>query len=147
MARLRTACVTLSLVMAWLAVASSSIASDAGFVIIVHPDNPVSSVDADFVRDAFLKKATRWSHGPKIRPIDLAGDLRAHDRFTHDVLKKTPAQLRAYWVQRIFSGTDVPPPAADSPANVISYVMSNPGTLGYLPSGVSPGRAKIVSIR
>ena len=147
MARLRTACGIFGLVLAWLALASSSTASDGGFIVIVHPDNPVSTVDSDFVRDAFLKKATRWSHGPKIRPIDLAGDLRAHDRFTHDVLKKTPAQLRAYWVQRIFSGTDVPPPAVDSPANVIAYVVANPGTLGYLPSGVNPGHAKVVTIK
>lgn len=136
----------MGLVIAWLALTSASTASDAGFIIIVHPDNPVSSVDSDFLRDAFFKKTTHWRHGPAIRPIDLAGNLRIHDRFAHDVLKKTPAQLRAYWVQRIFSGTDVPPPAADSPANVIAYVIANPGTLGYLPSGVSPGAAKVVSI-
>lgn len=146
MARVRTACVTLGLLLAWLTVASSSANDNEGFVIIVHPDNPVSSVESDFVRDAFLKKATRWEHGPAIRPIDLAGDQRVHDRFAQEVLKKTPAQLRAYWVQRIFSGTDVPPLAADSPATVIAFVTANPGTLGYLPTGVSPGAAKVVSI-
>lgn len=147
MARVRTACGTLALVMAWLALASASTASDDGFIVIVHPDNPIRSIESDFLRDAFFKKTTHWGHGPAIRPIDLAGDMRAHDRFSQDVLKKTPAQLRAYWVQRIFSGTAVPPPAADSPANVIAYVIANPGTLGYLPSGASPGKAKVVSIR
>jgi ABC-type phosphate transport system substrate-binding protein len=147
MARSRTACGTLSLVLAWLAIASPSTASDAGFIVIVHPDNPVTSVDSDFLRGAFLKKTTHWRHGPPIRPIGLAGDLRAHDRFTHDVLKKTPAQLRAYWAQRIFSGTDVPPLAADSPVSVIAYVIANPGTVGYLPSDVAPGGAKVVSVK
>jgi hypothetical protein len=137
----------LSLVMAWLALASSSTASDSGFIVIVHPNNPVSSVDSDFLRDAFFKKTTHWRHGPAIRPIDLAGNVRVHDEFARDILKKTPAQLRAYWVQRIFSGTEIPPPSADSPANVIAYVIANPGTLGYLPTGVSPGRAKVVSIK
>jgi ABC-type phosphate transport system substrate-binding protein len=147
MARSRTALGLLGLVSVWLAFASSSIASDDSFNIIVNPNNPVRSVDSDFLREAFLKKTTRWSNGTLIRPIDLVGTSPTRDRFSHDVLKKSLAQLRAYWVQRIFSGTDVPPPEADSPVNVIAFVLANPGAVGYVPSRVNPGAAKIVEIK
>lgn len=147
MAHLRTSVRLLLLATAWLWLASSSTARDEEFKIIVHPDNPVSVVDQQFVRDAFLKKATSWSHGGTIRPIGLSAELPARDAFLQEVLKKTPAQLRSYWVQRIFSGTGVPPPEAESTAAAISYVLANPGALGYLPSHVDPGRAKVVTLR
>ncbi len=147
MARLRTGLRSLLLAIAWLGVASPSIARNDDFKLIVHPGNPVTSVDHQFVHDAFLKKATTWSHGVTIRPIELAGELPARVHFAEEVLKKTPAQLRSYWIQRIFSGTGVPPPEAESAAAVISYVLANPGALGYLPSHTDPGRAKVVQLR
>jgi ABC-type phosphate transport system substrate-binding protein len=133
--------------MLWLGLASPSTASNDEFKITVHPANPVSSVDREFLRAAFLRKATNWSDGKAIRPIGLAKRFRAHDRFAQDVLGKTPAQLRSYWLQRIFSGTDVPPPDADSPAAAIAYVLANPGAVAYLPIDADPGAAKVITLR
>jgi len=133
--------------MLWLGLASPSVASNDEFKITVHPANPVSVVDRDFLRAAFLKKAISWSDGKTIRPIGLSERFRARDRFTQDVLGKTPSQLRNYWVQRIFSGTDVPPPEADSPAAAIAYVLANPGAVTYLPIDADPGAAKVIKIK
>ena len=63
------------------------------------------------------------------------------------MLRKTPAQLKSYWNQQIFSGKGVPPPEADSTADVIAYVLANPGAVGYLPVDVDPGRAKVVEVK
>lgn len=117
------------------------------FKIIVHPNNPVRSVDASFLRNAFLKKTTEWSSGKVIRPIDLGGASGARDRFVRGILKKTPSQLRNYWNQRIYSGKGVPPPEVDSTAAVISYVLANAGAVGYLPADAHPGEAKVVDLR
>jgi ABC-type phosphate transport system substrate-binding protein len=125
----------------------ASLAADDGIKIIVHPDNPVPAVDASFVRDAFLKKAASWSDGRAIRPIDLGKRSTARTRFTHDILRKTPAQLRTYWNQRVFSGKGVPPPEAVTTAAVIAFVAANPGAIGYLPSGVDAGGVKVVPLR
>jgi ABC-type phosphate transport system substrate-binding protein len=115
--------------------------------VIVNPDNPIESVPRDFLRDAFLKKATEWGRGDTIRPIDLSGRFPARGKFTHDVLRKTSSQLRSYWSQQIFSGKGVPPPEVDSVADVIGYVLANPGAIGYLPDGTDPGRAKVIKVR
>ena len=127
-----------------LARATAADDADAGFRVIVHPDNPIVSVDRAFLREAFLKKATDWGDGKTIRPVDLAS---VRERFARAVLKKTPSQLKNYWNQQIFSGKGVPPPEASSADAVIAYVLANPGAIGYLPAGVDPRRAKVIEVK
>jgi ABC-type phosphate transport system substrate-binding protein len=129
-----------------LLIANHTIAADSGdaYKVIVHPDNPATSVDSDFLRNAFLKQATNWSDGETVRPVEL--DVRpVRERFTREILRKSPEQLRNYWNQQIFSGKGVPPPRY-SAAEVISYVLKHPGAVGYIPAGVDPGGAKVVTV-
>jgi ABC-type phosphate transport system substrate-binding protein len=125
----------------------TAFAGEERFVVIVHHDNPVTSLERDFLRDAFLKKATDWSPGETIRPVDLSSRFDVRELFTREVLRKTPAQLRSYWNQQIFSGKGTPPVEADSIAEMIEYVASNTGAVGYLPAGASPARVKVVEVK
>ena len=121
-------------------------AERGNYKVIVHPDNPAVTVSRDLVRNAFLKKASQWGDGETLRPIDLSRSFPIRDRFTTEILKKTPAQLKSYWNQRIFSGKGVPPPEVENVADMITYVLSEPGAIGYIPSHVDPGRAKVVEV-
>jgi ABC-type phosphate transport system substrate-binding protein len=141
-----TAALLLAIFLA-LGLSSTSKAGDDTYKVIVHPDSPITAIDREFLRDAFLKKASEWSHGETLRPIDLATKFPARERFTQDVLKKTPAQLKNYWNQQIFSGKGVPPPEAETTAAVIAYVLANPGAVGYLPANIEPGGTKVVPVR
>jgi hypothetical protein len=136
----------LLLAMLWLGAAPAYVTGDLGLVVIVHPSNPMQSVDRAFLRAAFLKQETSWPGGLTIQPVDLARSDPTHERFSLAVLGKTLAQLRSYWSARIFSGTDVPPSEVDSPAAAIRFVLGHPGAVGYLPSGTHPGRAKVLDL-
>lgn len=116
------------------------------YKVIIHPDNPATTVSRDLVRNAFLKKATQWGDGTTLRPIDLSRSFPIRDQFTREILNKTPSQLKNYWNQRIFSGKGVPPPEVETVADVIAYVVSEPGAIGYIPSHVDPGEAKVVEV-
>ena len=122
-------------------------ADDGAFKVIVNPENEVDAVDRDFLRDAYLKKVIEWGNGNALQPIDLPKGQSARTKFTEQILRKTPAQLRTYWSQQIFSGKGVPPPAADSADDVIAYVLANPGAIGYLPADVDPGNTKVIRIK
>lgn len=117
------------------------------FRVIVNPANPVRAISRAFLRDAFLKKATRWSPGSTIRPVDLSRHSPARQRFVAEVLGKTPGQLRSYWSQLIFSGKAVPPPELDSEAAVVAYVLRHTGGVGYLPADADPGGAATVTLK
>jgi len=121
-------------------------AAEPRYKIIVHPDNPTTSVGRDFVRDAYLKKASQWRGGTTLRPIDLSTSFPVRERFTAEVLKKTPSQLKNYWNQRIFSGKGVPPPEVSSVKDMIQYVVSEPGAIGYIPDTVDAGDAKVIGV-
>jgi len=127
------------------AVASANPAAD--YKVIVHPDNQVAAVDRQFLRDAYLRKASVWRSGETIRPIDLTIAFPVRGRFSQEVLKKTPAQLKCYWNQQIFSGKGVPPPEIDSTEAVVAYVLGNPGAVGYLPVEASAGSAKVIEVK
>jgi hypothetical protein len=147
MAHARTALVLLAAILSLALTGASSSALNDDFKVIVHPSNPVSVVSRDFLRAAFLKKVIKWQHGEPLRPIDLTEKLGARQRFTEEVLLKSPAQLRSYWIQRIFSGTGVPPVETDSPAAAIAHVLADPGAVAYLPIHVDSGRAKVVMLK
>ena len=134
------------LALIWLCIATESNAGDDAYKVIINPDNPAISLDRSFVRDAFLKKTTEWGDGKALRPVDLSTKFPARDRFTQDVLRKSPSQLKSYWNQQIFSGKGVPPPETDSTSAVIEYVLANPGAIGYLPASTDPGRAKVIKV-
>ena len=121
-------------------------ANGDAFVVIVNPATEPTTIDRGFLRDAFLKKATSWG-GVTLRPIDLSSRHVARERFTRDVIKKTPAQLRSYWNQQIFSGKGVPPPEVESPAAVVRYVSATKGAVGYVPAGTDTNGAKVIGVR
>lgn len=127
-----------------LAVGSAAATDD--YKVIVHPENPVSTVDRTFLRDIYLRKATDWTGARPMRPIDLAKRFSVRDRFAQEVLRKTPAQLKTYWNQQIFSGKGVPPPEAESTAAAVAYVLANPGAIAYLPTDADPGKAKVIKV-
>ena len=127
--------------------ASPSVANDARYQVIVHPANPITALDQGFLRNAYLRKEIEWPDGRAIQPIDLTTRFTVRDQFTHEVLRKTPAQLKSYWNQRIFSGKGAPPPEVDRAADMIAYVLANPGAIGYLPARHDPGRAKVIEVR
>jgi ABC-type phosphate transport system substrate-binding protein len=116
------------------------------FVVIVHPQNRVTSVTRAFVADAYLKRTTRWADGETIRPVDLSARSNVRRRFSDDVLHRSVASVRSYWQRLIFSGRGVPPVELDED-DVAAYVGRHRGAIGYV-SGTAPvGRARVVELR
>src|SRR5688572_28954112 len=127
--------------------AGDPVAAPDDYKVVVNPRNPITAIDRAFLREAYLRRATGWTGGEPIRPIDLATRFAVRERFVIDVLKKTPAQLKRYWNQQIFSGKGMPPPEAESPAAAIAYVLGNAGAVAYLPLDAGTGRAKVIGVK
>lgn len=115
--------------------------------VIVHPHTSTGSVDRAFLAEVFLKKVSRWSNGEVIMPVDLAGDSSVRRKFSEDVLKRSPAAVRSYWQQLIFSGRNIPPPELDTDQAVIAYVAKHRGAIGYVSGGCSVDAVKVLSVR
>jgi ABC-type phosphate transport system substrate-binding protein len=121
--------------------------SDPGFRVIVHPSNPVTSLDRKFVASAFLKKATRWDDGSVIRPVDQKPRSPTRRRFSGSVLKRSVAAVRNYWRQIVFTGRGVPPTVLDSDKKVIEYVRRHRHAIGYVSAAAELAGVKVARVR
>ena len=124
-----------------IGVMSSPVAAGAQeFTVIVNAANPLASMQRDDVAKLFLKKTVSWESGQAASPVELPAAAKAREAFARTVLNKSIAQVRSYWQQQIFSGRDVPPPEKQSENDVVAFVRSNPGAIGYVSKGVDIGR-------
>lgn len=142
--------ITLALWLALTALVASVAAEQpepaSDYQIIVHPDNPIRSVDRQFLADAFLKKVTRWPDARAMHPVDLHPSSAARSRFSQDVLRRSVAAIKAYWQQRIFSGRGVPPPELGADEHVVAYVLKHSGAVGYVSGAAELEGAKAITI-
>jgi ABC-type phosphate transport system substrate-binding protein len=90
----------------------------------------------------FLKRKREWNEGRPILPVDQSAASPTRGLFCREVLGMSLGEVRDYWTKIVLSGRDVPPPVQGGDANVMEFVRSQPGAIGYvsgeadLPSGV-----------
>ena len=130
-----------------LALGGASLAGDDVFLLVVNPGTHITELDADQLRNIYLKRVTELDGDVAAQPVDLPPGAPARERFTHDVIRKTPAQLRSYWNQQIFTGKGVPPVEAESPASAIEFVLTHPGAVAYVPAGIDLRGAKVIRLK
>lgn len=117
------------------------------FAVVVNSANPVTSISKDEVARLFLKKQVTWQSGDHAVPVELPLSTKVREAFVQTVLGKSPAQVRSYWQQQLFSGRDVPPPEKPSEEDVLAFVRANAGAIGYVTRGASLGRGvKVVTL-
>ena len=130
-----------------LAAAPCEARAQAGFVVVVNATNRASSISRAELAALFTKKEQSWPDGTAAFPVDLPTDDPTREAFTQAIHGKTPQAIRAYWQQQIFSGREVPPPERDSDEQVLAYVRSTVGAVGYVrpTARLGPG-VKVVGI-
>lgn len=122
-----------------LALAPAAGTAAEPFVLIVNGASSVSSLEPVEVSNLFLKKKTSLPDGVKAAPVDLSESHPARESFSKRVHGKSVAAIKAFWQKMIFSGQEVPPPEKDSPSEVVAYVRSRRGGIGYVPEGTPLG--------
>ena len=132
----------------WLALVSLAEES-AGFLIIVHADNPVTEMSKKDLSKLFLKKMKTWKElDVTVEPIDLVGDSPVRERFSDVIHERKVASIKAYWQKEIFSGRAVPPVEKESDADVLDAVSKNSGAIGYVSesAAVADYKVKVITI-
>ena len=117
------------------------------FKVVVHRSNPVSQMSGAEISRHFLKRTTRWPAGGKVLPIDQLPTSRVRIDFTNLVHRKNVNAVKSYWQAQLFSGTATPPPELPSDAEVLDYVRSHAGAIGYLSQSAAVGDGvKVVDV-
>ena len=117
------------------------------FKVIVHAGNPISSVSQGQVAGLFLKRETRWRNGVEVVPVDLPETSQTRRTFSKAMLRRSADAIKDHWNRQIFSGRGVPPLQLASEREIVEFVGSNPGAVGYVsPSTPLGPECKVVEI-
>lgn len=121
------------------------------FRIIVNAATPVASLSREQLSRMFLRKVARWDGGPPVAPVDLRDDgagraPSVRQAFSRAVLRRSPEMVMLYWQRQIFSGRQLPPPERASEAEVVSYVRSTPGAIGYVSDDADLRGVRVVDL-
>jgi len=118
--------------------------ANAGLVVVVNKADAVNKLSKQQVKRIFLGKVKNFPNGSKVRPVDLKIDSSDRKSFYGKVVGKNPAQLKAYWATRIFSGKGVPPKDVGDSSAAKKFISSNPGSIGYLNASSVDSSVKVV---
>lgn len=120
--------ITIALALFWNLL---NVAAAEELIIVTAKDN-VEELRLEDVSRIFLGKVTRFPSGEEVVPLDLDPADPSYAEFANEVLNKTPAQLKAYWAKRIFTGKGRPPRAIDTSEELLELVASDKRYLSYL---------------
>jgi ABC-type phosphate transport system substrate-binding protein len=131
-----------------LAGGTPSARADDGYQVIVNASSPANELERAEVARFFLRQSLKWTDGHAVLPVDQSARSIVRDFFSKGVLKLPLPAVETYWQRQIFSGRAAPPPVKVTDAEVLAYVASNPGSIGYISPGLNttPG-VKVVKLK
>lgn len=115
--------------------------------IIANSAVAANDITADLASKIFLKQSTKFADGSPATPVYQAKTAPARIAFDKAVLGKTVAAVETFWQGQIFSGKDVPPATKAGDDDVIAFVKSTPGGIGYVSSGAATAGVKVLVLK
>ncbi|HET98724.1 MAG TPA: hypothetical protein ENN98_08620 [Desulfurivibrio alkaliphilus] len=117
----------------------------AEYIIVVHKDNPVQRLGIEEARNIFLGKQLRWPDNSSITLVMNTND-DIHEKFTRELLEKSPVQLSVYWKKILYSGSGILPLAVRDDEAAKSYVALHRHAISYIDKNSLDHQVKKVAI-
>ena len=99
--------------------------------IVVIGNSNVPKMDTATIQKVYTGKIISVS-GINVTPVGVKSGTPARNRFLQEFLNQDEEKYTAYWTVRRYVGKGAPPAELASDADVISYVQSTPGAVGYI---------------
>jgi ABC-type phosphate transport system substrate-binding protein len=129
-----------------LALAAAPSPASIAYRVIVHHEVKGARITRGTLSSIFLKQVPRWGDGSPIFPIDQSVRSDVRRTFSGEVLNQGVAEVQLYWQRKMVNGV-VPPPVKTSDEDVVNYVSSTPGAIGYVSASVAiPDSVKAVEL-
>jgi len=128
------------------AVLAASLASAGTPVIIVHKDNPISSISKSDIARIFLGKKKSWESGSRITPGLMKSSNDTMKVFMKDYCNKSPKRFNAHWMRHVFSGSGQRPEEFSSSIQAIQYISTNRNGIAVIDSSKLPRGVKRLKI-
>lgn len=113
-------------------------------VVVVSAASSLRQLSQDEVVNIFLGRYRRLPNGDTALPIDQPESSPVRADFYRRLVNKDLNEINAYWSRLIFSGRTSPPLQASSAADVIVWLLGQPGGVAYVDRTQVDKRLRIV---
>lgn len=137
---------TLYIPMIWILLLFSYSSAENSYSIIVNKELTMETIDKETASSIYLGKKSNWPNGSRIHVVILDQD-EINKLFMNDIIKKTPTQYKAYWNQLVFTGKGTPPISFKTSKEVVEYVKTNSGAIGFIESNQKSGDVKEIMLK
>jgi len=129
--------------MSWLLIQPAAEAQ-AEMVVVVNTRCGVAAMTRNEVINVFFGRSRQFFNGVETQPVDMSDAHPDRARFYNALLGKDLSEVIAYWSRQVFSGRAQPPARVASPEEVIKYVASHPGGIGFVELSKADARVRVV---
>jgi ABC-type phosphate transport system substrate-binding protein len=128
--------------------ASAAAAAEArSFQVVVHPSVEGSKISRSVLADIYEKDIIRWGNRVRILPVDQSSQAPVRRAFTEEILGRSLGEVQEYWTQRLAVNRELPPPTKASDEEVLAFVASKKGAIGYVSAGMDvPAGVKVIAL-
>lgn len=116
------------------------------FVVVAHPSLKVDVVKKYVVQRVFLKQADRVG-GVRVTPVDQSVGSSVRDAFSKRVVRQPVIEVRRYWQQQLWAGGERPPETRTSDEEVLEFVRTTPGGIGYVSVAADTFGVKVLTLK
>ena len=121
-------------------------AAEKSIRIIANKDTPINSISINTLSEIYTGTKTKWDNGDKIF-IALLKKGPSHTAFTKEVVGIPHKELTRIWKKAIFTGVGTPPSIVNTETEMIAFVASTKGAIGYISSDTSNENIKEISFK
>jgi ABC-type phosphate transport system substrate-binding protein len=120
-------------------------ASASDVQVIANASVGVSEISSADLKDVFLGAKSSVG-GADVEPV-LAKSGAAHEAFLKTVVGKSEQGLANHFKSLVFTGKGSMPKAFASDADIVKYVTSTKGAIGYISGSADSGAAKKIAVK
>lgn len=119
-------------------------AATAELVVVVNARSGVAAISRNEVINLFLGRSRQFFNGSEAQAVDLADGHPDRARFYRELLGREISQVDAYWSRQLFSGKAQPLPRVANGDEVLRWVVSHPGGIGYIEAAKVDARVRVI---
>ncbi|HEY9134176.1 MAG TPA: hypothetical protein VIM85_00105 [Pseudomonadales bacterium] len=116
----------------------------ADIAVVVHKDNPLSTITMKEGQRIFLGVTKKLPDGRSIKIVEQEDNFKLKENFYMELTGSSAAQVSSRWAGLVFSGQAIPPEKASGDKGVKEWLQKNPGGIGYIDSSRVDDSVKVV---
>ncbi len=129
----------------WL-LSPPALAQEQEFILIGHPDIPVTHLSPKTLNRIFTKQLTHWSDGTPVVPVELSRGA-AREAFFDHVIGVSANAAKTYWINQLMTNGQRPPKSFSMSILVINFIYQTPGAIGFVAADTETGeRVRRISV-